>query len=97
MFWGIATSVDILAIALFVTLYFGNNSVLNLLWDATYSVWYFVAGGAILGLSFGYSISKRKTYKLKSPRRARGGYSPLEYRTYRPLSTGTEGKKWKTS
>lgn len=90
-FWGVVTGVDCLAIALLVTLYFGSSSVLFMLMDTTYSVWYFVVGGAIIGVSFGHSSSKQENYKLKTPRRARGGHSPTEYRTSSPLSTGERG------
>ena len=91
-FWGIVTGMNCLALLLLVTLYFGNTSVLYILWDTTSSVWYFAGGGAILGLSFGYSKSKRQVYKIRKPRDGRGaGYSPSEYQSDRLKSTGERG------
>lgn len=71
VFWGVVTGVDLLGIALIVTLFFNSYSVLYMLMDHTGSVWYFVAGGAMLGLSFG--ISKTRNGKNKIPRRVRTG------------------------
>ena len=70
-FWGIVTGVDFLALCLLIDLYFGGSSVLYMLWDHTGSVWLFVAGGAMLGTSFG--ISKTRNIKNKIPRRVRTG------------------------
>lgn len=70
-FWGVVTGVDGLAILLIVTMMLDHYSVMMMLWDHTGSVWYFVAGGAMLGISFG--ISTHRNTKIKIPRRVRTG------------------------
>lgn len=70
-FWGAVGGVDCLALLLFFTMYFNWYGVFWMVWDATYSVWYFAVGGAILGLCFGISTSRNT--KIKIPRRVRTG------------------------
>lgn len=96
-FWGSVTGVDMLGAALFITMYFHQYSVLYMLMDATYSVWYFAAGGAILGISFGASKSKPRylaQISKKNPRGISAGRCFIsEFSTASPTRQGIERVK----